>query len=111
MLGFITDFVSTLKVDPEIMKAKAEAVQVRITEMKVSFDEIENTLRKTQSYWIGEAGDAHRELFSKTGEEREEIFKRLAEDVNDLYTMAAQYTATENEIKQLTEELPSDVIV
>lgn len=105
------DFLTTIKVEPEILKAKAEAVQVRITEMKKSFDAIENTLRKTQNYWIGEAGDAHREMFNKTQDEREEIFKRLLEDVADLNTIAAQYITTESAVKQIAEELPSDVIV
>jgi len=105
------DFLSTIKVEPEVLKAKAEVVQAKMNEMKKAFDEIENTLRKTQNYWIGEAGDAHREMFYKTKDERDEIFKRFQEDVTDLNTMAAQYIATENEVKQITEELPSDVII
>lgn len=103
--------VSFLKTDPDVMRAKAAAVQVKIREMQASFEALENTIRKTQTYWIGEAGDAHRDFFNKTKEEREEILKRLMEDVTDLNQMAAQYSSTEKEVAALSEELPSDVII
>lgn len=111
MIDLVNNLVSELRVDPQVMQTKAQTVQGKITEMKTAFEEMENLVRKTQNYWLGEGGEAHRELFWKTQEEREELFGRLREDVSDLCTMAAQYSATESEVKQLSEELPADVIV
>lgn len=105
------DLFSSLKVDPDVMRAKAAAVQGKIKEMQNSFEALENTVRKTQNYWVGEAGDAHRDFFNNTEEERTEIFKRLMEDVTDLNQMAAQYSTTESEVLSLSQELPADVII
>ena len=105
------DLLNSLKVDPDVMRNKAALVQEKIRDMQTAFESLENTVRKTQNYWIGEAGDAHREMFFKSEDDREEIFKRLMEDVTDLNQMADVYSTTEREVKEISEELPSDVII
>lgn len=105
------DFLSSLTVNPDMLRTKAAIVQGKIKEMRVSFEALENTIRKTQNYWIGEAGDAHRDFFYNHREEIEEIFKRLTEDVADLNQMAGVYTEADNEAKEMAEELPADVII
>lgn len=103
-------FLSALTVDPDVMVAKANAVQGRIREMQASFSALENTVNKTKNYWIGEAGDAHREFYTKQKSNIDEIFKRLTEDVSDLHQMAAVYSSTEQQVADIAEDLPSDVI-
>ena len=105
------DFLSSLTVDPDVMRSKAVVVQGKIKEMQTAFEALENTVRKTQNYWIGEAGDAHRDFFFNHKEEIEEIFKCLSEDVTDLNQMAMVYTEANNEAKEMAEELPADVII
>lgn len=105
------DFLSSLKVDPEVMRQKSVAVTFKINKMQKAFTELETTVNKTNSYWIGEAGDAHREFFNSSKPEIEEIFKRLSEHARELGEMAATYSNVEREVTQISEDLPSDVII
>lgn len=105
------DFLASLTVDPEVMRQKAATVEGKIREMKSAFEELGTTVDKTKNYWIGEAGDAHRTYFTDRKPEIEEIFQRLSEHVRDLNQMASVYSGTEQEVKELSEGLPSDVIV
>lgn len=104
-------FLSSLIVDPEVMRQKAVTVEGKIRGMRSAFDELGNIVDKTKNYWIGEAGDAHRTYFTDKKPEIEEIFQRLSEHVRELNQMASVYSLTEQEVKELSEDLPSDVIV
>lgn len=105
------NFLTSLTVDPEVMRQKAVTVEGKIREMRSAFDALELTVNKTKGYWIGEAGDAHRAYFTDRKPQIEEIFQRLTEHVRDLNQMASVYSNTEQEVKELSEDLPSDVIV
>lgn len=107
----LDDFFSSLKVDPEVMRQKSVTVTFKINKMKKAFDELEATVNKTNNYWIGEAADAHREFFNTSKPEIEEMFKRLSEHSRELAEMAATYSNVEKEVTQLSENLPSDVII
>lgn len=104
-------FLSSLLVDPEVMRHKAAAAQKKIQEMQNVFDAMETTVNRTNNYWIGEAGDAHREYFIQKKPEIEEMFKRLNEHVRDLNQMASVYANVEKEVTEISEDLPADVIV
>lgn len=104
-------FFSSLKVDPEVMRQKSVTVGNKITKMKRAFEELEVTVNKTNNYWIGEAGDAHREYFQSSKPEIEEMFQRLSEHSRELAEMAATYSTAEQEVTQLAEDLPFDVII
>lgn len=105
------DFFSSLKVEPEIMRQKSVTVQSKITQMKQTFDNLESTVQKTNHYWLGEAADAHREFFNASKSEIEEMFQRLSEHARELAEMASIYSNVEREVTQLSEDLPSDVII
>lgn len=107
----ITDFFSSLKVDPDVMYQKSVTVGKKITEMKRAFDELENTVKKTNNYWVGEGGDAHREFFEASKPEMEQIIQRLSEHSRELAEMAATYANVEKEVAQIAMDLPSDVII
>lgn len=117
MAGFVWEnfsldaFFNSLKVDPEVMRQKSVTVENKITKMKRAFDELEITVNKTNHYWIGEAGDAHRGYFQSSKPEIEEMFKRLSEHSKELAEMAETYSTAEREVTQLAEDLPFDVIV
>lgn len=106
----IGSFFTSLTTNPDIMLAKAAAVQSRIREMQKAFNQLERTVNKTGYYWIGEAGDAHRDYYNVHKDDVDRIFKRLTEDVDDLKEMARVYAGTEAAVKEISEELPSDVI-
>ncbi len=108
---FSGNFLESLTVTPEVMLQKAASVQKHIRQMQQDFKNLENTVNKTASYWIGEAGDAHREFYESKKEDIETIFARLTEDVTDLQTMSAQYSKTEKVVTEIAQDLPADVIV
>ena len=107
----VSQFVETLTVNTDVMRQKAAAVEGRIQEMQNAFASLEETVQRTQNYWIGEAGDAHRAYFEKKKPEIEEALKRLSEHVQDLYEMAAVYDNVVRDVTQISKDLPSDVIV
>lgn len=104
-------FISSLKVDPEVLYQKSVTSGEKISQMKTVFEELETIVNKTTQYWLGEAADAHREFFNSTKPDIEEIFKRLSEHARELGEMAATYANVEREVAQLSEDLPSDVII
>lgn len=104
-------FISSLKVDPEVLYQKSVTSGEKISQMKTVFEELETIVNKTTQYWLGEAADAHREFFNSTKPDIEEIFKRLSEHARELGEMAATYANVEREVVQLSEDLPSDVII
>lgn len=105
------DFLSSIKVNPDVLKAKASSTEGKIGELKAIFDALELSVNKTKNYWNGEAAESHREYYERQKADIETLFKRLAEDVSDLNQMASVYVATEQEVKEISSELPADVIV
>lgn len=104
-------FISSLKVDPEVLYQKSVTSGEKISQMKTVFEELETIVNKTTQYWLGEAADAHREFFNSTKPDIEEIFKRLSEHARELGEMAVTYANVERKVAQLSEDLPSDVII
>lgn len=101
---------AVIKVTPEELKKKADVVKNKVKTMKGLFSDIAQYVEKSKSYWIGEAGNTHRSVYKACEPDVTEIFARLSEHVVDLETMAGVYQSTENEIKEISMDLPSDVI-
>ncbi|MBS6395736.1 MAG: WXG100 family type VII secretion target [Clostridiales bacterium] len=104
-------FLGSLTVEPELLRQKSEAVLQKVKGMKVSFTELETAVARTGGYWNGESADAHREYFEQQRPRMEEMLARLMEHVQDLNQMAAVYSRGEQEAKEISLDLPSDVIV
>ena len=100
-----------LTVTPEVLASQASVVSRNIQQMKAYFGQMDSLVNKTSGYWIGAAGDSHRERYQKLQPDVEVIFKRLTEYVTDLQKMANVYAEAESYAVQVAEELPSDVIV
>lgn len=109
--GGASAFLSTLLVEPDALRQKASVAEKKIQAMQIVFEEMETTINRTNNYWIGEAGDAHREYFSSKKPDIEEMFKRLTEHVRELNQMASVYSNVEKEVTQLAQDLPADVII
>lgn len=99
-----------LKVTPEQLQAKAQTTKDNISKLKTSFENIGSIVARTQNYWIGEAGELHRRLYTDEREQIAEMFARLSEHPTDLEQIANTYLGVENVVKNLAAELPGDVI-
>ena len=109
--GGAAAFMSTLLVEPDALRQKASMAEKKIQTMKTVFEEMETAVNRTNNYWIGEAGDAHREYLMSKKPDIEEMFQRLTEHVRELNQMASVYSNVEKEVTELTQDLPADVII
>lgn len=101
----------TLKVTPEVLHTKAETVSTKVSSMSTEFERMNSIVTKSSSYWVGSAGELHRNVYLEKQPDIEDIFKRLQEHVKELHEMAAVYINVENTVKEIAEALPIDVIV
>lgn len=102
--------VVDLKVTPDQLKQKSQEVSEAIIQMKTDFARLNAAISATHSYWIGQAGEAHRKLYLNQTGEVDEILKQLGEYPTDLLKMAGIYTNAEITNKVAAATLRSNVI-
>lgn len=99
-----------IKVDPAVLVSKAEAVSGSIGSMEQYYSELERIVSRTSYYWIGEAGDMHRNIYKEQKAQVEEMLKRMREHPADLTAIAQTYENVESQLQSLAAELPGDII-
>lgn len=99
-------FGATLKVSPEEMQAAASELSGYVSAMSESFQRMKNTMTQSATYWVGEAGDAHRQRYQDQVAAIEEIIARYTEHIVDLNAMAGVYSEAEAQAQAKAEELP-----
>lgn len=99
-----------LKVTPEALKTKASEVSDQIRELRNCFNTIEDTVKKSSVYWVGNAGNRARKEFDSQKDDIQVIIKRFSEHPPELLQMAGIYIAAETEIKSNNDSLDADVI-
>jgi WXG100 family type VII secretion target len=101
-----------LRVTPSELQAKSASVNAISSHMNSQFDDLRTIIERTQAYWSGIGGDAHRKKFRQQQKDVDDMFRRIKEHVTDLQNMAGVYTNAEEDIKStIQESLPSDVII
>ena len=95
----------TLTVDTEQLRTQAAAVRRGLTDMEGRFSDLKSLLNGTSSFWIGDAGDAHRKLYAARLAKIDEMFSRYREQVTDLETMAGIYQEAETRAQNLADTL------
>ena len=100
----------TLKVTPEQLVSKADEVLKDVTTIKQSMTTIKEKMAATSAYWIGEAGEMHRQLYYDQQENVDEMMKRLSEHPNDLKAIAGNYISVENAVSDLASSLTDNII-
>ena len=68
-------------------------------------------IKKSKSYWIGEASDVHQEFGEDAAEEIVVILKKVRQNPKNLEKISGLFLKTENELVQLSNSLPDDVII
>lgn len=99
-----------IKVRPEVLDQKAQEVTAAVTQMEQLFESIQETVNRTQYYWIGEAGNVHRSAFREQKDDIEELLKRLKEHPVDLQKIANTYRTTEDLLARTTSQMSSNLI-
>lgn len=98
--------IGTLKVTPEEMVSASSTLSGYVSQMQSCFDAVKRTMDATQSYWVGLAGDAHRNLYNQKIEKTQEFIARCNEHVRELNEMAGVYSEAETAATNTIEELP-----
>ncbi len=99
-----------LLVNTEIMVQQAGEVERLAADMRNRFDNISDIILRTRNYWIGEAGDLHRQRYDAQKENIEQMLRRLMEHPNDLRQMAGIYVQGEQGNVAKSQQLPSDAL-
>lgn len=99
-----------LLVTPEVLNQKAVEVEKNVAAMRTHFETMRTLVGKSKGYWVGEAGDMHRQNYTEQQENIEQILRRLAEHPADLRVIAQTYSETELRIEDVIESLPGDVL-
>ena len=92
-------------VDTQALKSQSGAVKTALSDLTERFEALENQVLNSANYWTGQAGDAHRQLYTAHKSEVEEIIARYQEHVNELLTMAGVYEEAENTAVSIADEL------
>lgn len=100
-----------IKATPERLFEKADAAAGRVQSMRKHFESIEQAVNRSSGYWIGWAGDAHRETYQENREEIDEALRRFQENAEDLKKIAQNYLTVIQETTAEAESLPDNVII
>lgn len=101
---------ATVKVSTEVLKQQADAVTREIGFLEQYFTEMEELFKATSGYWIGEAGDNLRSIYSRKIPDTIEMLKRLKEHPRDLMLIAQKYEETESQNVSTAALLTGNVI-
>lgn len=99
-----------IKVQPDVLNAKASEVSSSISRMEQLFDTVQSTVARTKYYWIGEAGELHRRMFEEQKDDVETLLKRLKEHPVDLQKIAKTYIDTEQQQTEASSQMSSNLI-
>ena len=101
----------TVRISTERLAQASGDIGRKVNELKAAFEEMTDVVNRTNSYWLGEAGEAHRKAYQQMQPHQEEVLNRLKEQVSDLIQIAGIWETAEQEIGELNQSLPDDVIV
>ena len=100
----------TIKVTMEAFEAAALDLERKTAVCSAAYEAMRRRVRNMSSYWLGDAGDAYRELFLETEDDMDQILKRFREHPGDLRTMAGIYRQAESEQTEIGQAVPNDLI-
>lgn len=100
-----------LKVDPEVLKTQAQELDLAINRFENNWNKMIQIIKKSKSYWIGEASDVHQEFGEDAAEEIVVVLKKVRQNPKNLEKISGLFLKTENELVQLSNSLPDDVII
>lgn len=108
--GIGAGLLENLLVDPAVLNATAGKGYQEINTLEADLAELESLVNKTQAYWTGTGGDAFRACYAGEKDTVELAIKNLKSDMENLYTISAQYTQTEKSLTDFAVSLPGDAI-
>lgn len=101
----------TIRIRTESLEHASVELGKKADDLKKSFENMTEAMNRTSDYWLGEAGEAHREAYRRLIPRQEEALRRLQEQISSLAKIAGTWEAAEQEVKEMNLSLPDDVIM
>ncbi|MBS6395829.1 MAG: WXG100 family type VII secretion target [Clostridiales bacterium] len=99
-----------VKISTEQLAQASGDIGKKVKDLRSAFEEMTDAVNRTNGYWLGEAGEAHRKAYRQMQSGQEEILRRLSEQAVDLAQIAGIWETAEQEVRELNQSLPDDVI-
>lgn len=100
-----------IRVETQQLLTAADEVMERVKNVSAGFASIEQIVRSSDGYWMGEGQEAYEQSYLKRRARIEQILDDFRENVTDLRKIAGVYTSAEAGNLDAENPLPSDVIV
>ena len=97
-------------VDPELLISRNAELQKKVNALSGQFERMNSLMQNTEKYWLGEAGNYHRKMYTDSVTMEEQLLNELKEYARDIDQIAENYKTTEMKLVQEAECLPGDVI-
>ena len=101
----MSNLVGQITVTTDELRNQSSVVKTKLEEMRGRFDDLEQLIRGTSSYWTGEAAENHRAMYQTRKANIEEILARYQEHVTDLQVMAGVYEQGEQAAQNAADSL------
>lgn len=100
----------TIKVSTDVLVNQADAIRRTTNNTLALFQNIEQIVNNSQSYWEGEAQSKHLAAIRKLSPQYIEISQKICTRTDNLLKMAGLYNESENTSVQDSQSLPSNII-
>lgn len=99
-----------IRVSTNVLAEQVTTVLQRISKIEKHFQNMEDLVGRSGSYWIGDGGDAHRRVYSESKEGIETVLNNIRETAYSLDVIVQNYRQTESGQKTYSMGLPSNFI-
>ena len=100
-----------IRVATPILAERTDSAEQKINDIRNRFERMRQVVQNSGSYWEGDANEAHRREFQEYQDSIQEALARFTENVTDLRKIANIYQEAENEVQNISQDLPLDVII
>lgn len=84
----------TVKVETNVLKEKAEDAYTKIKNLESILNEMQQEVKSSNGYWIGEAGEAFRTSFLTKKQELDDVLASFQDYPKQLLNYAGLYSET-----------------
>lgn len=99
-----------VKVTPETLVSVSQQVTGKIVEVQKAFDDINDVIQKTASYWEGDGQAQCLQYYQTRKEDYSRILREFKTHAENLSQIAGGYTQVETKATALAQTLLEDVI-
>lgn len=99
-----------LRVQPEQLTRTAKELTNAITSMRKDFIKLNQCMSSTKGYWLGDAGEYHRNMYTEQEGQIENLLRDLEKYPNDLLKLAGLYDESEEQNLHLARALKSSLM-